>query len=134
MIGKKAYITNNTTNTPNDWGGGGVFVQGGNSAEGVNSACLKISNALITKNSAKGYGGGFAACPSGKTAITDANGIAIFGNTDANGENLSGGTNGKNEDQLQVLMAVRLLMTSRGVAMRTSSLSASRITLTISQP
>lgn len=100
VIGNKAYITNNTTNTPNDWGGGGVFVQGGNSAEGVNSACLKISNALITKNSAKGYGGGFAACPSGKTAITDANGIAIFGNTDANGENLSGGTNGKNEDQL----------------------------------
>lgn len=99
VSGKKAYITNNTTNTPNDWGGGGVFVQGGNSAEGVNSACLKISNALITKNSAKGYGGGFAACPSGKTAITDANGIAIFGNTDANGENLSGGTNGKNEDQ-----------------------------------
>lgn len=27
VIGKKAYITNNTTNTPNDWGGGGVFVQ-----------------------------------------------------------------------------------------------------------
>lgn len=99
VSGEKAYITNNTTNTPNDWGGGGVFVQGGNSDEGVNSARLKISNALITKNSAKGYGGGFAACPSGKTAITDANGIAIFENTDANGENLSGGTNGKNEDQ-----------------------------------
>lgn len=99
VSGKKAYITNNTTNTTNDWGGGGVFVQGGNSDEGVYSARLKIYNALITKNSAKGYGGGFAACPSGKTAITDANGIAIFGNTDANGENLSGGTNGKNEDQ-----------------------------------
>lgn len=99
VSGKKAYITNNTTNTTNDWGGGGVFVQGGNSDEGVNSARLKIYYALITKNSAKGYGGGFAACPSGKTAITDANGIAIFGNTDANGENLSGGTNGKNEDQ-----------------------------------
>lgn len=42
---------------------------------------------------------GLAACPSGKTAITDAKGIAIFGNTDANGKNLSGGTNGKNEDQ-----------------------------------
>lgn len=95
----KAYITNNVTNTTNDWGGGGVFVQGGNSSEGVNSARLKIYKALITKNSANGYGGGFAACPSGKTAITDTNGIAIFGNTDANGENLSGGTNGKNEDQ-----------------------------------
>lgn len=99
VSGKKAYITNNTTNTTNDWGGGGVFVQGGNSGEGVNSARLKIYNALITNNHANGFGGGFAACPSGKTAITDAKGIAIFGNTDANGKNLSGGTNGKNEDQ-----------------------------------
>lgn len=93
----KAYITNNTTNTTNDWGGGGVFVQGG--SDGIRSASLKISNALITNNSAQGYGGGFAACPSGKTAITDTNGIAIFGNSDADGARLSGGTNGKNEDQ-----------------------------------
>ena len=99
VSGKKAYITNNTTNTTNDWGGGGVFVQGGNSNESVNSASLKIYNALITNNSAQGYGGGFAACPSGKTAITDTNGIAIFGNSDASGEHLSGGTNEKNEDQ-----------------------------------
>ena len=99
VSGKKAYITNNTTNTTNDWGGGGVFVQGGNSGENVDSASLKIYNALITNNSAEGYGGGFAACPSGKTAITDTNGIAIFGNSDANGTHLSGGTNGKNEDR-----------------------------------
>lgn len=101
-LGTKAYITNNTTNTTNDWGGGGVFVQGGNSDENVNSASLKIYNALITNNSAKGYGGGFAACPSGKTAITDTNGIAIFNNTDntdSNGVHLSGGTGGKREDQ-----------------------------------
>lgn len=97
--GSHAYITNNTTNTTNDWGGGGVFVQGGNSDENVNSATLKIYNALITNNSAEGYGGGFAACPTGKTAITDTNGIAIFGNRDENGAHLSGGTNGKNEDQ-----------------------------------
>ena len=96
-LGTKAYITNNITNTTNDWGGGGVFVQGG--SDGIRSASLKISNALITNNSAQGYGGGFAACPSGKTAITDTNGIAIFGNSDANGTHLSGGTNGKNEDQ-----------------------------------
>lgn len=99
VSGTKAYITNNTTNTTNDWGGGGVFVQGGNSGENVNSASLKIYNALITNNSAQGYGGGFAACPSGKTAITDTNGIAIFGNRDENGAHLSGGTNSKNEDQ-----------------------------------
>lgn len=92
-----AYITNNTTNTPNDWGGGGVFVQGG--SDGVQPASLRISNALIANNWAQGYGGGFAACPTGKTAITDTNGIAIFGNRDKNGTHLSGGTNGKNEDQ-----------------------------------
>lgn len=96
--GTKAYITNNTTNTTNDWGGGGVFVQGGNSDKGVNSASLKIFNALITNNHAEGFGGGFAACPSGKTAITDTYGIAIYDNTDHDGANRSGGTNGKSED------------------------------------
>ena len=97
-VGTKAYITNNNTNTANDWGGGGVFVQGGNADQNVNSASLKIYNALITNNHAEGFGGGFAACPSGKTAITDTKGIAIYGNTDNNGRNRSGGTNGKSED------------------------------------
>ena len=58
VSGKKAYITNNTTNTAYDWGGGGVFVQGGNSDQNIDSASLKIYNALITNNSAQGYGGG----------------------------------------------------------------------------
>lgn len=98
VSGKKAYITNNTTNTTNDWGGGGVFVQGGNSGENVDSASLKIYNALITNNHAEGFGGGFAACPTGKTAITDTNGIAIFGNTDANGTHRSHGTHEKTDD------------------------------------
>lgn len=97
---KKAYITNNTTNTTNDWGGGGVFVQG-SSDQGIKSASLNIYNALITNNHANGFGGGFAACPTGKTAITDTNGIAIFGNSDGNsdgGYNRSGGTHDKNDD------------------------------------
>ena len=98
----KAYITNNTTNTTNDWGGGGVFVQG-SSDNNVQPASLGIYNALITNNHANGFGGGFAACPTGKTAITDTNGIAIFGNSDGkpdgSGYNRSGGTNGKNEDR-----------------------------------
>lgn len=101
VSGKKAYITNNTTNTTNDWGGGGVFVQG-SSDNNVQPASLGIYNALITNNHANGFGGGFAACPTGKTAITDTNGIAIFGNSDGNsggGYNRSGGTNGKNEDR-----------------------------------
>lgn len=100
-VSGKAYITNNTTNTTNDWGGGGVFVQG-SSVNNVKPASLEIYNALITNNHANGFGGGFAACPTGQTAITDTNGIAIFGNSDGksdgNGYNRSGGTNGKNDD------------------------------------
>lgn len=97
VSGTKAYITNNITNTTNDWGGGGVFVQG-SSDNNVQPASLGIYNALITNNHANGFGGGFAACPTGKTAITDTNGIAIFDNTDNNGEQRSGGTNNKSED------------------------------------
>lgn len=97
VSGNKAYITNNTTNTTNDWGGGGVFVQG-SSDNNVQPARLGIYNALITNNHAKGFGGGFAACPTGKTVITDTDGIAIFGNSDENGVNRSGGSNGKSED------------------------------------
>lgn len=101
VSGEKAYITNNTTNTTNDWGGGGVFVQG-SSDNNVQPASLGIYNALITNNHANGFGGGFAACPTGKTAITDTNGIAIFGNSDGkpdgSGYNRSGGSNGKSED------------------------------------
>ena len=102
VSGKKAYITNNTTNTTNDWGGGGVFVQG-SSDQGIKSASLNIYNALITNNHANGFGGGFAACPTGKTAITDTNGIAIFGNSDGkpdgSGYNRSGGTHEKTDDK-----------------------------------
>lgn len=101
VSGKKAYITNNTTNTTNDWGGGGVFVQG-SSDNNVQPASLNIYNALITNNHASGFGGGFAACPTGKTAITDTDGIAIFGNydgkPDGSGYNRSGGTHDKNDD------------------------------------
>lgn len=98
---EKAYITNNTTNTTNDWGGGGVFVQG-SSDQGIKSASLTIYNALITNNHANGFGGGFAACPTGKTAITDTNGIAVFGNSDGKPDgsyNRSGGTHEKTDDK-----------------------------------
>ena len=85
----KVYITNNKTLTKDDWGGGGIFVQ----AEGN----LNITNALITANTAGGYGGGVAACPTGETLITHTEGAAIYGNSDS-GEHMSGGGNGKNED------------------------------------
>ena len=86
----KVYITNNITNTNNDWGGGGIFVQ--------KDGNLNITNALITANTAEGYGGGVAACPTGETLITHTEGAAIYENTDK-GQNMSGGGNGKNADR-----------------------------------
>ena len=82
----KVYITNNRTNSTFDWGGGGIFVQEfGN---------LNITNALITSNSAGGFGGGVGACPTGETMVVHNDGAAIYRNT-ANGTTMSGGGNGK---------------------------------------
>ena len=86
---EKVYITNNKTLTTDDWGGGGIFVQ-----EGGN---LSVINALITDNHAEGFGGGVAACPSGKTLIVNDEGAAIYGNT-ATAQNMSDGGNGKAAD------------------------------------
>lgn len=85
----KVYITNNKTNSDDDWGGGGIFVQ--------ESGNLTIMDALITNNRAEGFGGGVGACPTGKTLIVNQDGAAIYGNT-AKGEQMSDGGNGKNYD------------------------------------
>lgn len=85
----KVYITNNITNSNNDWGGGGIFVQ--------EKGNLSIMNALITGNTAGGFGGGVGACPTGETLIANQDGAAIYGNT-ASGTNMSGGGNNKTYD------------------------------------
>ncbi len=85
----KVYITNNITNSDDDWGGGGIFVQ--------EKGNLTIMDALITNNSAEGFGGGVGACPTGETLIVNKDGAAIYGNT-AKGVQMSGGGNGKNYD------------------------------------
>ena len=85
----KVYITNNKTNSDDDWGGGGIFVQ--------ENGHLAIMDALITNNSADGFGGGVGACPTGKTLIVNKDGAAIYGNA-AKGENMSDGGNGKHYD------------------------------------
>ena len=85
----KVYITNNITNSNNDWGGGGIFVQ--------EKGNLSIVNSLITNNSAGGFGGGVGACPTGETLIGNKDGAAIYGN-EASGTNMSGGGNNKTYD------------------------------------
>ena len=85
----KVYITNNSTLTKDDWGGGGIFVQ--------QNGNLSVINALITDNTASGFGGGVAACPTGETLIVNQDGAAIYGNG-ASGTQMSEGGNGKNYD------------------------------------
>lgn len=85
----KVYITNNITNSNNDWGGGGIFVQ--------EKGNLSIVNSLITNNSAGGFGGGVGACPTGETLIVNQDGAAIYENR-ASGTNMSGGGNNKTYD------------------------------------
>lgn len=87
--GDTVNIKNNATHTVNDWGGGGIFVQ----QEGT----LKLENAYIKENVAKGAGGGLAGCPTGNISI-DMSRTAIFDN-EAKKESYSGGTEGKKDDQ-----------------------------------
>lgn len=90
----KVYITNNKTNSNNDWGGGGIFVQ--------EKGNLSIVNSLIANNSAGGFGGGVGACPTGETLIVNKDGAAIYGN-EASGTNMSGGGNNKTYDSTLAL-------------------------------
>lgn len=52
--GSIVYITNNKTETRHDWGGGGAFC--------VENAQMVIQGALVSGNTAKGYGGGVGGC------------------------------------------------------------------------
>lgn len=79
------YITNNRCMSRYDWGGGGIFVQG-DSKYADNAGRLFVYNSYISSNTAGGYGGGVAVCPSGKTLVTNTEGTAIFGNKSADNE------------------------------------------------
>lgn len=122
------YITNNHCMSRFDWGGGGIFVQG-DSQDATNAGRLFVYNSYISSNTAGGYGGGVAVCPSGKTLVTNTEGTAIFGNSSAgaddHGENypnpaydkannsgnnnaphLSAGNDGKDQDKAAYLKKV----------------------------
>ena len=122
------YITNNHCMSRFDWGGGGIFVQG-DSKDATNAGRLFVYNSYISSNTAGGYGGGVAACPSGKTLVTNTEGTAIFGNKSAGADDhgeiypdpaynpakntgndkaphLSAGNDGKDQDKVAYLKDV----------------------------
>ena len=80
------YITNNHCMSRFDWGGGGIFVQGDSNVAVSNAGRLFVYNSYISANTAGGYGGGVAVCPTGKTLVTSTEGTAIFGNSSAGEE------------------------------------------------
>ena len=82
----KVYITNNHCMSRFDWGGG-IFVQGNsNAGKEYTAGRLFVYNSYISSNTAGGYGGGVAVCPTGKTLVTNTDGTAIFGNISAGNE------------------------------------------------
>ncbi len=94
LTGAKSSNYNKQSNAAaGTWGGGGIFVQ--------EDGSLTIAKALITNNDAGGFGGGFAACPSGVTNGASNDGAAIYGNT-AQDRNMtsSNSTGSKNKDLL----------------------------------
>lgn len=66
---KAGYITNNKTNTAFDYGGGGLYVN----MEGY----LEVYSPVVTKNTARGFGGGVGGCHNGLLVSSKA---AVFDN------------------------------------------------------
>ena len=77
------YITNNRMTgsgyTNYAFGGGGIYVNGNNSPE-VTNGKLILMNTIVTNNTARIYGGGYAACPISDTKIYLSDSGAIYGN------------------------------------------------------
>lgn len=71
-LGRDITIEGNTTETKQDLGGGGVFVD--------SKGTLTIVNAIITNNTAHGLGGGVAGCLHGMVSNLSPDTAAVYGN------------------------------------------------------
>lgn len=78
--GGKTYITNNSMQADNMFGGGGIYVG--------HRSNMYLYNTLISENTAKHIGGGFSSCFVSNTFVFVDSSVAIFDNYD-------GGANGK---------------------------------------
>lgn len=73
------------------FGGGGIYVNGyapKYARKGYHNGTLKLTNVVITDNTAAMAGGGIAACPVSVTKIYVSQGAAIYGNTAKGGKEL----------------------------------------------
>ena len=81
--GGKTYITNNSMQADNMFGGGGIYVG--------HRSNMYLYNTLISENTAKHIGGGFSSCFVSNTFVFVDSSVAVFDNYD-------GGANGKPRD------------------------------------
>ena len=93
QMGCKAEITAGsiTGNTSNggDFGGGGIYVNGGDAqkaATGLPNGVLTLKNVKISENTASASGGGIAACPSSGVKLYLKNGGMICNNNGGKGD------------------------------------------------
>lgn len=85
---KSGYVTNNMTATEFDYGGGGLFLEHAMWDSSKPLACttgILVYHPIVTKNTARGFGGGVGVCTNGAVLSSDA---AVFDNT-ALGENVT---------------------------------------------
>lgn len=70
------------------FGGGGIYINGGRQSYGVENGCLQLYNVIITDNTANYNGGGVAACPTSDVKIYLNRGGAIYENTAEQAEDI----------------------------------------------
>ncbi len=75
-------ISGNHNNAGN-FGGGGIYVNGGRQKEGYENGRLQLYKVAIRNNTSKDYGGGIAGCSTSNTRIYLKSGGVIYGNNDA---------------------------------------------------
>lgn len=79
-------ITNNETKClhaakEHNFGGGGIYVNGGLQQQGYENGFLKLSNVKVSGNYAAVAGGGLAGCGTSRSKIYLSSGSAIYGNS-----------------------------------------------------
>jgi hypothetical protein len=71
-----------------DFGGGGIYVNGAVFDSGTIHGILNLTNVLIADNEAEIQGGGYAACPISETQVYVNDGAAVYSNTASSAEEI----------------------------------------------
>ena len=87
-------ITGNICNSTTDLGGGGLYIN--------NAGYATLVNALVTGNTADGWGGGIAGCCHGESSLVATDGVALYDNT-AKGTSYTHGQGAKSDATAEII-------------------------------